>query len=113
MTSNPIISDRLKAVLVITPSIIALAIFVYGFIGWTAYTSLTDAKLSTGPGEFIGLENYTDLFTGLRYERFRTDMVNTVFFTVMFITTCLGVGLLLAVLLDQRVKGESIFRTIF
>jgi glucose/mannose transport system permease protein len=113
MTSNPIISDRLKAVLVLTPSIIALAIFVYGFIGWTAYTSLTDAKLSTGPGEFIGLENYTDLFTGLRYERFRTDMVNTVFFTVIFITTCLGVGLLLAVLLDQRVVGESVFRTIY
>jgi glucose/mannose transport system permease protein len=65
-------SDRMKAVLVIIPSLIALAIFVYGFIAWTGYTSLTDAKLSTGPGEFIGLENYTDLFTGLRFERFRT-----------------------------------------
>jgi glucose/mannose transport system permease protein len=106
-------SDRMKAVLVIIPSLIALAIFVYGFIAWTGYTSLTDAKLSTGPGEFIGLENYTDLFTGLRFERFRTDLVNTVFFTTLFIALCLGGGLLLAVLLDQHVKGESFFRTIF
>jgi glucose/mannose transport system permease protein len=111
--SLPLISDRLKAILVIIPSIIVLAIFVYGFIGWTGYTSLTDAKLSTGPGEFIGLKNYTDLFTGLRFERFRTDMVNTVFFTALFLAVCLGVGLMLAILLDQKVKGENFFRTVY
>lgn len=111
--SEPIISDRRKAILIIIPSVIVLAIFVYGFIGWTAYTSLTDTKLSTGPGEYIGLENYVDLFTGIRFERFRTDLVNVVFFTAMFICFCLGVGLLLAVLLDQHIKGENFFRTLF
>lgn len=112
--SNPFrISDRMTAILVLIPSIIALAIFVYGFIGWTAYTSLTESKLSTGTGEFVGLENYVDLFTGLRHERFRTDMINAVFFTVMFIAVCLGVGLLLAILLDQRIVGEGVFRTIY
>jgi glucose/mannose transport system permease protein len=90
-----------------------LAIFVYGFIGWTAYTSLTDASLSRGAGEFVGLENYTDLFTGLRFERFRTDLVNTFFFTTLFLAFCLTTGLLLAVLLDQHVKGENLFRTIY
>ncbi|MBK8139409.1 MAG: sugar ABC transporter permease [Chloroflexi bacterium] len=107
------LSGHQQAVLVLIPSVIVLAIFVYGFIGWTAYTSLTDAKLSSGPGDFIGLKNYTDLLTGLRFERFRTDMVNTVFFTAMFIGLCLGVGLLLAVLLDQKVVGEGVFRTIY
>lgn len=110
---QPILSDRLKAILVIIPSVIALAIFVYGFIAWTGYTSLTDAKLSTSSWEYIGLENYEDLFTGLRFGRFRTDLVNTLFFTVLFIASCLGVGLLLAVLLDQKVKGETFFRTIY
>lgn len=102
-----------QAILVILPSAIVLAIFVYAFIGWTAYTSMTDAKLSTGSGEFIYFKNYTDLFTGLRFERFRTDMVNTVYFTMLFIGLCLGLGLLLAVLLDQKVVGEGFFRTIY
>jgi glucose/mannose transport system permease protein len=112
--SNPFrFSDQHKAILVLIPSIIALAVFVYGFITWTAVTSLYDAKLSTGMGEFKGLENYVDLFVGLRYERFRTDMINAVFFTVLFIVVCLGLGLLLAILLDQKIAGEGVFRTIY
>jgi glucose/mannose transport system permease protein len=113
-SSNPFrISDRLTAILVLIPSIIALAIFVYGFIAVTAYTSMTDAKLSTGIGEYTGFKNYEDLFVGLRHERFRTDVVNAVFFTVLFIVVCLGVGLLLAILLDQKIVGEGVFRTIY
>lgn len=111
--SQPLIPDRIKAILVIIPSIILLAIFVYGFIAWTGYTSLTDATLSGGVTEFIGLENYQDLFTGQRFGRFRLDLVNTLFFTTLFIAACLGVGLLLAILLDQKVKGEAFFRTIY
>ena len=34
-------------------------------------------------------------------------------FTIAFITICLGLGLLLAMTLDMRIKGEAIFRTIF
>jgi glucose/mannose transport system permease protein len=111
--ARPVVSDRFQAILVIIPSIIALAVFVYGFIGLTAYVSMTDAGISIRSGEYIGLENYVDLFTGLRHQRFRVDLVNTVFFTTLFIGFCLGVGLLLAILLDQRIKGESFFRTIY
>lgn len=110
---EPLISDRLKAVLILIPSIIAIAIFVYGFIAWTGYTSLTNASLAVGSGEYVGMDNYVDLFTGLRHERFRTDLVNTFFFTALFIGLCLSVGLLLAMLLDQHIKGESFFRTIY
>ncbi len=109
--------DRLTAVLMLTPSIILVAIFVYGFIGSTIYTSLTDSnavqQLSHQTANYVGLRNYTDLFSGVLNSRFRTDMVNTVFFTILFIAVCLGLGLGLAMLLDQKIKGESIFRTIF
>lgn len=109
--------DRVIAILMLSPSVILLAIFVYGFIGITGYTSMTDSnalqQLSGLPSNFIGLQNYNDLFTGALNSRFRVDMVNTVFFTILFIAVCLGVGMLLAILLDQKVKGESIFRTIF
>lgn len=109
--------DRLIAILMLTPSLVLLAVFVYVFIGWTGYTSMTDSnavqQLSRQPANFIGLQNYTDLFSGILNNRFRINIVNTVFFTLLFIVTCLGLGMLLAVLLDQKVKGESVFRTIF
>jgi glucose/mannose transport system permease protein len=34
--------DRLLAVLLVAPSALAIGLFVYGFIAWTAYVSLTD-----------------------------------------------------------------------
>ena len=107
--------DRITAFLMILPSIILLAIFVYGFIGQTGWASLTNWEgLSANPVvNFIGLDNYHQLFTGLLDVRFRQDLVNTFFFTVFFLIGCLGMGMLLAVLLDQNIKGEGIFRTIF
>lgn len=113
--------DRRIALLMITPSILLLAVFIYGFIGQTVYNSLTD--WGTDPNkpplaanvkiDFVGLKNYQNLFTGLLNNRFRLDLVNTVFFTVLFLVACLGLGLLMAILLDQKIRGESIFRTIF
>lgn len=107
--------DRVAAFLMLLPSVILLAIFVYGFIGQTFYSSLTDwSGLAENPVvNFVGFENYNQLFTGFLDVRFRQDLVNTFFFTLFFLVGCLGMGLLLAVLLDQNVKGESIFRTIF
>jgi len=112
--------DRWTAVAMITPSIILLGIFVYGFIAQTAWTSLTNwgtpggaASLAEHPViDFVGLKNYQDLFTGFN-PRFRLDLVNEVFFTALFLAACLGLGLLMAILLDQKVRGESLFRTVF
>jgi glucose/mannose transport system permease protein len=109
--------DRLTAFLMLLPSIVLVAIFVYGFIAWTGYTSITNStalqQLSRQPAQVVGLQNYAELFSGALHTRFRIDMVNTVFFTVLFIAVCLGLGMGLAILLDQKIKGESIFRTIF
>src|SRR5262249_23161304 len=93
--------DRLIAILMITPSIILLAVFIYGFIGQTIWTSLTDWGDPRKPAlsanvqvDFIGLKNYQDLFTSALNKRFRIDMVNTVFFTALFLVACLGLGFL-------------------
>lgn len=107
--------DRVYAILTILPSIILLGIFVYGFIGQTFYWSLTDwSGLQANPEKnYIGLENYEKLFSDFSGLRFRTELVNTFFFTVLFLIGCLVLGFLLAVLLDQNVRGENIFRTVF
>ncbi len=107
--------DRLFAVLMILPSIILLAIFVYGFIGQTFLWSLTDwsGLAANAPKDYIGFENYEELFSGFGGFRFRQELVNTFFFTIFFVLGCLTLGFLLAVALDQNVKGEGVFRTIF
>jgi len=102
--------DRLLSLLLIAPSVIALAVFVYGFIGFTAYSSLTKWDALTPDLTFVGLRNYAKLFT---VDRFLCDLRNTVTFTVLFLAACLLVGLVLAILLDQRIKGENVFRSIF
>ena len=102
--------DRVIAAGMIVPSVIAIAIFVYGFIGWTGYVSLSKWRGINPDFTFVGFDNYNRIFGTAR---FQTDIRNTIVFTLLFLAGCLGVGLLLAILLDSKVKGEAIFRAIF
>jgi glucose/mannose transport system permease protein len=102
--------DRVISLLLIAPSVLAIAVFVYGFIGFTGFSSLTKWNALTPDFTLVGLRNYQKLF-GI--DRFLSDLRNTGTFTVLFLLACLAVGFFLAVLLDQRIKGEAIFRSIF
>ena len=103
-------SDRTLAVLLLLPSLVAVGVFVYGFIGWTGYVSLSDWNSFVPDLSFVGLRNFIDLF---QTPRFQIDLRNTAVFTSTFLVGCLAIGLLLALLLDQHVAGESLFRNIF
>jgi glucose/mannose transport system permease protein len=108
--------ERWIAFLMILPSIILIAIFVYGFIGWTTTVSLSRWDGVEPDYTWVGLDNFKQLFTqegGVSAKRFAIDLWNTLFFTVLFLAACVVFGLLLAILLDQNVKGEGIFRTIY
>ncbi|MDM5199178.1 sugar ABC transporter permease [Fictibacillus enclensis] len=94
----------------ILPSIIAVAVFVYGFIAWSGYVSLSNWNSLVPDLSFAGLKNYLFLFKDFR---FQADLRNTLFFTLFFILAVLFMGLLLAVFLDQKIRGESLFRNIF
>jgi len=102
--------DRLTAIALISPSAILIAIFVYGFIGFNGYASFTRWDGLLPDFTWVGLRNYEKLFAS---QRFQIDIANIFTFTVLFIPACLILGLLWAVLIDQRVKGESFFRSIF
>ena len=97
----------------LAPSVIAIAIFVYGFIGFTGFSSFTKCGSLTPDFTWVGLRNYERLFSTIPSDRFIIDLRNTVTFTVLFLIACIVLGFLLAVLLDQRVKGEGIFRGVF
>jgi len=102
--------ERVVSILLLAPSVIAIAIFVYGFIGWTAYVSLTKWDQLLPNFTLVGLRNYQKLFAN---QRFRIDLRNTVVFTALFLISCLLIGLVLAILLDRRIRGEGFFRSIY
>ena len=104
-------SETVLSIALLLPSIIAVAIFVYGFIGWSIRVSLSQWKGLNPDYTWVGLKQYYNLFNN--DPRFVIDVRNTVMFTVGFIIGCLILGLGLAILLDQRLKGEAIFRGIF
>ncbi len=94
----------------VLPSLIAVLVFVYGFIGWTARVSVSAWKGLLPDYTFVGADNYQQLADDAR---FQIDIENTIIFTVVFVLGCLTIGLLLAVLLDQGIRGEGIYRTLF
>jgi glucose/mannose transport system permease protein len=119
-TRRNLTPDRLTAILMLLPSIVAIALFVYGFIAWNGWASLTNWRgLGTmnqvGPirfpaADFSGLSNYERLF---QTPRFLTDLRNNAIFTVVFLVGCVVVGLVLAIMLDRKVRGEGFFRNVF
>ncbi len=78
----PLSWDRVMPILMIAPSVVLIGIFVYGFIGRTAYTSLTAWRGVVPDYTFVGLRNYERLF---QTEKFQADIVNTIHFTVFFL----------------------------
>ena len=102
-------------VLLLTPSMILVAVFVYGLIFVNFRTSMTDshtAGQATGqaPVSFVGLDNYVALLSD---EAFQHSLKNLLLYTVVFLVGTMALGFLWAWLLDKPLKGEGIFRSIY
>jgi glucose/mannose transport system permease protein len=94
---------------VLSPTLAASLVFVYGFILWTGYLSLTESRLLPN-FEFAGLVQYERLFEN---ERWWTAAKNLGVFGGLFIGISLMLGLLLAILLDQKIRAEGALRAIY
>src|SRR5581483_2249163 len=107
--------ERWVAVLMVLPSIILIAIFVYGFIGFTTYVSLTKWASAAPDFTWVGLENYQRILfgSGIETQRFYIDIRNFVGFTALFLLCSIVLGFGLALLLDSNIRGENFFRSIF
>ncbi len=102
--------DRYLQIILISPSILAVAIFVYGFIAWSVRVSFSNWKGLIPDYSWAGLRNYLDLFSD---PRFMIDIRNTLIFTGVFVLGSIILGFLMAVMLDQGLKGEGFFRSLF
>jgi glucose/mannose transport system permease protein len=60
--------------------------------------------------DYVGFSNYTDLFDN---DRFMVALKNMGIFGVLFIGGSMALGLLLAILLDQKIRAEGVLRTVY
>ena len=111
---RPQIRERLQNLvpkLVLAPSFLLVLIFVYGFNLWTLFLSFTNSK-AFATTKLVGLLNYEKLWNWT----FETDppsnwytaIVNMGIFGGLYVVFCLFLGLTLAILLDQKIRGEGI-----
>ncbi len=95
--------------IVLGPTLLCALIFIYGFILWTGWLSFTESRLLPRY-DFAGIVQYVTLFEN---ERWWTALKNLAIFGSLFIGVCLVTGLLLAILLDQRIRAEGFLRAIY
>ena len=79
------------------------------FTLWTSWVSFTASKLMPDY-DWVGLRNY---WAVTRTANFQIAYVNLVIFGLGYVLLTMALGLLLAILLDQRVRGENVLRTVF
>lgn len=102
-------SGTVAAALALSPTAAVVLVLFIGGAGWAALVSLTSSKMLAS-WNFVGLHQYVQLFSNPRW---LTSLANMAIFGLTYIGSTLVVGFLLAIFLDQKVKGESVFRTIF
>lgn len=101
--------ERALPRLVVAPSLAVALFFVYGYMLWTFILSLTKSRMLP-QYDFAGFAQYARLFAD---ERWHVAATNLVVFGGLFVVICLVLGLVLAILLDQRIRQEGALRTIY
>ena len=96
--------------LFLTPAIIILGIFIAAAVLFVVYLSFHKVNLFTGEYTFVGLDNYTRLLgDGMA----RTALMNTLSFAVIVVPIQTILAMIIASVLDSKIKGRYLFRTIY
>jgi glucose/mannose transport system permease protein len=102
--------QQLLPKLVLAPSFALILLFVYGFILFTGVLSFSGSKLMPDLSVWVGFDNYIRLF---KHPNWITALKNLAIFATLYIVVCSALGLGLAILLDQKIRGEGVLRPIY
>jgi len=103
------VRESLISYLFISPWLLGFLVFVAGPMLFTLYSSFTNYDI-TSTFDWVGLRNYTRLFTD---RLFLKSIYNTGYYTVFSVPLGIAVGVLAAVLVNLEIPGQKLFRTIF
>jgi sn-glycerol 3-phosphate transport system permease protein len=90
------------------PSFVLFAAFVFIPLARTIYLSFFYTRQNGAPSEFAGFDQYAEL---LASPVFHTGLLATALFVLYTVPFVIALGLVLAVLLNQRLRGINVFRT--
>lgn len=96
--------------LVVAPAFVLGFAFIYGLMIWNGVLSLTASRMLPNYSEFVGLAQYARLWD---MDRWWQALRNLGLFTVLYVGGSMGLGLVLAILLDQKVRAEGVLRTLY
>ena len=100
---------RLPEHLMIWVPLLVAAGHIIGFSVWTIWVSFTPSTLVPVSG-WVGLRNYTAVMATRNWQ---TAINNLLLFGSTFVLLSVVTGLVLAILIDQRIRGENVLRSIF
>jgi raffinose/stachyose/melibiose transport system permease protein len=86
-----------------------IGVTFFGII-YTTTLSFTDTTLLSGSSEFIGLQNYGEL---IQDPLFHTSLKNNFLFLFFLVTFPIIIGLLIAILLSMKIRGQNFFKGVF
>jgi multiple sugar transport system permease protein len=102
--------EALAGMLMVTPSAVLLIVFFFIPVGLAFLLAFTNARLISPSISFVGLENFTRLFQD---PLFWKSLRNTLYFAVVVVPLQSAFALLLALLVNQRIRGTNFFRTLY
>jgi glucose/mannose transport system permease protein len=105
----PKISDNLLPKLVLAPAFVLGLAFIYGFMVWNGLLSVTASRMLPNY-ELVGLAQYERLWA---MDRWWVALKNLAIFGVLYVGLSMALGIFLAILLDQKVRGEGFIRTVY
>jgi sn-glycerol 3-phosphate transport system permease protein len=92
----------------LAPALLIFVVFVFIPLGRTFYLSFYNTRSTGAITSFNGVDHYIELLTS---ETFRSTLLATGLFALYTVPIGIALGLILAVLLNQRLRGISVFRT--
>ena len=81
-----------------------------GSILYAVFISVWRWNVRTGPVEFKGIDNYTHV---LADPIFQSAILNTLYYTVIWVPLTMAIGLFLAIIVNQKIRGKTFFRAAF
>jgi len=101
--------DTKRAVLFILPTYLVITTFIIVPIFFAFYISFNRWNL-LGPMKFVGITNYEKL---VRSEEFWKALINTMYYTFITVPLCVVISLVIALLLNTKIKGLSFYRVAY
>ncbi|MFN8518752.1 MAG: sugar ABC transporter permease [Chloroflexota bacterium] len=103
-------SEALAGYLFIAVPMVLFLVLNIGSILYALYISVWEWNIRSGPVAFVGLDNYAK---ALQDPTFITAIRNIVYYTVLWVPLTMAAGLFLAVIVNQRLRGQAFFRSAY